>query len=97
MFNIVHDWPLEKVKLLFRKSYAALNTGGRLVLCELLLHENATETSIAASGMNIIMLQWTQGRQYSVSELTVFASETGFVEVNTCRLSGDYSLLTAIK
>jgi 3-hydroxy-5-methyl-1-naphthoate 3-O-methyltransferase len=95
--NIFHDWSEETNLLLARKSFAALPSGGRIMLHEILLNDDQTGPLIAAA-FSILMLLGTKGRQYSLPELRTILETAGFVDVAAQRTGGGYySLVTARK
>jgi hypothetical protein len=94
--NTYHDWPPEKCSFLTRRSFDALPPGGRLVVHEMLYHDDKRgplETAI----YSITMLLWTEGRQYSGKELTGMLSEAGFRNVEVKRSFGLWSIVTGVK
>src|SRR5215469_11437408 len=67
--QVFHDWTPEQCRFLAEKSFAALPSGGRLVVHELLL-DSDTVGPLVPSFMGMVMLLWTEGRQYTGAELT---------------------------
>jgi hypothetical protein len=94
--NIFHDWPAGRNALLARKSFDALPAGGRIVLHEVLYRDDKSGP-LAASSYSLMMLGWTQGEQYSASELETLLAEAGFSSIETVPSFGDYSLVTGMK
>lgn len=94
--NIIHDWPLEKARFLVQKSFDALPAGGRLVIHEL-LYDDDKQGPLAASIYSMVMLIWTEGRQYSGAELTAMLREAGFGEIAVQRSFGLWSVVTGVK
>ncbi|MEH6660142.1 MAG: methyltransferase [Parasphingorhabdus sp.] len=95
--NIFHDWSDETCKLLAGKSFAALPSGGRIMLHEILMDDDGTGPLIAAA-FSMLMLLGTKGRQYSLPEFTDILESVGFVNVQAERTGGGYySLVTADK
>jgi 3-hydroxy-5-methyl-1-naphthoate 3-O-methyltransferase len=95
--NIFHDWSEATNLLLAQKSFAALPSGGRIMLHEILLNDDHTGPLIAAA-FSMLMLLGTKGRQYSLPELRAILEAAGFVDVAAQRTGGGYySLVTASK
>jgi hypothetical protein len=94
--NIIHDWPLEKGARLARKSFDALPSGGRIVLHEMLLHDDKSGP-LAAAGYSVVMVAWTEGEQYTSKELSTMLDEVGFVSIRTVATCGYYSIVTGVK
>lgn len=95
--NIFHDWSDETCRLLAAKSFAALASGGRIMLHEVLMDDDRTGPLVAAA-FSMLMLLGTRGRQYTFAELRGFLEAAGFVDVAAERTGGGwYSLVTARK
>ncbi|WP_013334605.1 methyltransferase [Gloeothece verrucosa] len=94
--DIFHDWSLEKCFLLAQKSFNNLESGGRIIIHEMLYNEQKNgPLSVAAS--NMIMLLWTEGQQYSGHELTTLLKKVGFENVEVKPTCGYWSIITACK
>lgn len=94
--NIFHDWPLDKNTFLANKSYAALPPGGRIIIHEVLYNSNQPGP-LAAAAYSLMMLGWTQGRQYSGEEIGALLLQAGFEQVEIIPSLGYYSIVTAQK
>ncbi|QZH74980.1 MAG: methyltransferase domain-containing protein [Erythrobacter sp.] len=95
--NIFHDWSEETNAMLAAKSYAALPSGGRILLSEILTDDNGDGPWSAAS-FSLMMLLGTLGRQYSLPEFRAILEGAGFTDVRACRTGGGYySMVSAVK
>lgn len=95
--NIFHDWSDKTCRLLAEKSFAALPSGGRIMLHEVLMNDDGTGPLIAAA-FSLLMLLGTRGRQFRFAELRDFLEGAGFVDVEAQQTGGGYySLVTARK
>ena len=95
--NIFHDWSDATCALLARKAFAALPTGGRIILHETLMDDDGCGP-FAAAAFSLLMLLGTKGKQYSLAELRGILEGAGFVEVESIAVgSGYYSLVSARK
>lgn len=94
--QVYHDWPPEKCRMLTEKSFASLPSGGRIVIHELLLDSDETGPLLPTL-MGMVMLLWTEGRQYSMSELAGLLGSVGFVEVRAERTFGSWGIVTGVK
>lgn len=93
--NIFHDWSDKTCRLLADKSFAALPSGGRIMLHEILMNDDGTGDLVPAA-FSMLMLLGTRGKQFSLPELRAFLEGAGFVDVQSQRTgSGWYSLVTA--
>jgi hypothetical protein len=94
--QVYHDWPPEKCRLLTERSFAALPSGGRLIIHELLLDSDKSGPLLPTL-MAMVMLLWTEGRQYSGLELTDLLESVGFVQVRAERTLGSWGIVTGLK
>jgi hypothetical protein len=95
--NILHDWSDDTCRLLVKKSFAALPSGGRIVLHEMLMDDDGCGP-LAAAAFSMLMLIGTRGRQYSLPELRGFLEPAGFTGVEAFSTGGGYySLVVARK
>lgn len=95
--NIFHDWSEKTNRLLAQKSFAALPSGGRIALHEILMDDDGTGPLIAAA-FSVLMLLGTRGKQYTLRELEEILEGAGFVDVEAQLTGGGcYSLVTARK
>ncbi|MGX7895562.1 methyltransferase [Tsuneonella sp. HG222] len=95
--NVFHDWSDETNLDLARRSFAALPSGGRIFLNEILMNDDYTGP-YAAAAFSLLMLTGTLGKQYSLAEFKVILEEAGFTEVQAQRTGGGYySLVSARK
>jgi acetylserotonin N-methyltransferase len=94
--NIFHDWTPQKAAFLARKSFEALPPGGRIVLHEVLYHDDKSGP-LAAAAFSLMMMGWTEGEQYAPGELTRALGEAGFSSIEVVPSFGHYSLVTGVK
>jgi acetylserotonin N-methyltransferase len=95
--NVFHDWSDETCRLLARRSFEALPSGGRIFLNEILMDDDCTGPFPAAA-FSLLMLVGTLGKQYSLAEFRDILGSAGFVDVEAVRTGGGYySLVSARK
>jgi acetylserotonin N-methyltransferase len=95
--NVFHDWSVETNTLLAKKSFAALPSGGRIFLSEILMDDDGAGPWHAAS-FSLLMLVGTLGKQYSLPEFRQILESAGFTQVQAIRTGGGYySLVSALK
>jgi acetylserotonin N-methyltransferase len=95
--NIFHDWSEETCRLLARRSFEALPSGGRILLHEMLMDDDGCGP-LPAAAFSLLMLIGTKGRQYSFAELRGFLEQAGFADVEAQGTGqGYYSLVSARK
>ncbi len=95
--NVFHDWSDETCRLLARRSFEALPSGGRIFLNEILMDDEGTGPFPAAA-FSLLMLVGTLGKQYSLAEFRDILESAGFTDVQAERTGGGYySLVSAVK
>ncbi len=95
--NVFHDWSTETNKLLAKKSFDVLPSGGRIFLSEILMDDEGTGPWPAAA-FSLLMLIGTLGKQYSLPEFQEILESAGFTDVRAKRSGGGYySLVSARK
>jgi O-methyltransferase domain len=92
--NVFHDWSDATCRMLAEKSFAALPSGGHILLHEMLMDDDGCGPWQTA-GFSLLMLLGTKGRQYSLPELQSFLSGAGFVEIDAVRTGGGYYSLVS--
>jgi hypothetical protein len=91
-----HDWLPEKCHFLMAKSFNSLESGGRIVIHEMLYNDEKTGP-FAAAAFSMMMLGWTEGKQYSGQELSAMLREIGFEEIQIQKAFGYYSIVSGRK
>lgn len=98
MGHILHDWGLEDKRMLLRKAFEALPSGGRLVLHEALIDDARREN---ASGLLMslnMLIETREGFDYSAADARVWLAEAGFSKDITIEsLPGSDSMIIAKK
>ncbi|TQN28298.1 methyltransferase family protein [Haloactinospora alba] len=74
---VMHDWTEERNRELLRKSFASLESGGAVLLCELLVNDEKTGPAPAAL-MSLNKLVETEGRNYTSAEYFDWLTDAGF-------------------
>ena len=95
--NVFHDWSEETNTILAGKSFAALPSGGRIFLSEILMEDDLAGPWHAAA-FSLLVLLGTLGKQYSLPEFARILEGVGFTNVQAVRTGGGYySLVSAVK
>lgn len=93
--QIIHDWDDEEGARLVRRAFDALAPGGRILIHEKLI--NPQGGPLANALVNLDMLVWTEGRQWSAVELSTLLKQGGFENTQVVPTEGYWSLATAQK
>ena len=84
--RILHDWGEDKIERLLRKIYAALPSGGGLLISEALLNEDRSGPVFALM-QNLNMLVCTDGKERTCSDYRALLESAGFRAIQ-CRRTG---------
>lgn len=75
--NVLHDWDESTVRALLAKSYAALESGGALLVHDAFI--NAEKTGpLHVAEYSALLMQITEGKCYSLREMRSILTESGF-------------------
>jgi SAM-dependent methyltransferase len=92
--NVLHDWDVDRVEQLLRKSYMALPPGGMIVIHD--AHINAEKTGpLPVAAYSALLMTITEGKCYSVKEMEDFLKGVGFSGVRYFPTAADRSVMVA--
>lgn len=94
--NVLHDWDEPEVRVLLRRSWEALPSGGLLLVHD--VHINAEKSGpLPAAQYSALLMSITEGKCYSVSEMAGYLADQGFSAPEFHPTAADRSLLVARK
>jgi SAM-dependent methyltransferase len=94
--QILHDWPPGKDAELLRKAHAALPADGLILVHEKLVEDDGSGP-LANALVNLDMALWTEGQQFSGTELRAMLENAGFGKIERRATAGYWSVVTARK
>lgn len=96
--NVIHSNNEEQCAMLIKKSYQALNPGGRIVIKDHIMNEDLTLPAMGSS-FAINMLLHTNGRDYSFNEIKNWMTDAGFSKITTIDLpkNAEYGVVIGVK
>jgi hypothetical protein len=94
--NILHDWPVEKCRLILEKIFTSMDQGGKLYINECLLTEDRLSPEFT-SLFNLLMAVNHEAQHFTQSELKSLIEEIGFIDLEIVSTAGSYSLLVCRK
>jgi hypothetical protein len=97
MGNILHDWNLEKKKLLIKKAYDALTEGGAFVVIENLIDDARRENMFGLLMSLNMLIEFGDAFDYTGSNFRDWCSEVGFKRFEIIQLAGPTSAAVAYK
>tara|TARA_R110000850_G_scaffold235325_2_gene360172 strand:- start:823 stop:1866 length:1044 start_codon:yes stop_codon:yes gene_type:complete len=93
--NVMHDWDTPDILTLLRRSRAALQPGARVLIHETFLNGEKTGP-LPVAEYSCILAHSTQGRCYSVWEMTGYLEEAGFEVVAHRDTGGDRGVIVGV-
>jgi hypothetical protein len=94
--DIYHDFTPDQCSFLTQKSFGSLESGGRLIIHEMLFNSEKTGP-LTVAGYDVSMLLWTEGQQFSGAELTAMLAGAGFVDIAVIATQGYWHIVTGVK
>jgi hypothetical protein len=96
MGHILHDWDLDQKRLLLKKAYDALPTGGALIVYEAIIDDDRRENAFGLL-MSLNMLIEGLGFDFTGADCRGWMAQTGFRESYVEHLAGPDSMVVGIK
>jgi len=97
MGHILHDWDLPAKKMLIKKAYDALPSGGALVVYETIIDDNRSKNAFGLMMSLNMLIETPGGFDYTGAECMSWMKETGFSTARVEPLVGPDSMAVAIK
>jgi predicted O-methyltransferase YrrM len=97
MGMILHDWNLEKKKVLIRKAYDALPPGGAFVVIEALIDDARRENAFGLMMSLNMLIEFGDAFDYSGADFFGWCREAGFRDFKVIPLTGPSSAAVAYK
>jgi len=97
MGNILHDWNLEKKKILIKKAYEALPEGGALIAIENLIDDARRENAFGLLMSLNMLIEFGDAFDYTGADFREWGREAGFQRFEIIRLAGPTSAAVAYK
>ena len=97
MGNILHDWGLQEKLTLMQKAYDALPEGGVFIAIENVIDSDRRENAFGLMMSLNMLIETTDGFDYSASDFEGWAKEIGFKSVEIMPLTGPTSAAIAYK
>jgi hypothetical protein len=94
---VLHDWNLEEKRLLLRKAYEALPTGGALIVYEALIDDDRREHAFGLLMSLNMLIETPGGFDYTGADCVAWMREAGFRESRVEPLVGPYAMVVGVK
>jgi len=96
MMRVTHDWPREQVKMLATKAFAALPSGGHLLIYETFKDQGACPGDAALISLLLLLIS-PGGECRTFAEMASLMKEVGFTAIELIPTVYFYSVLAARK
>jgi hypothetical protein len=97
MGMILHDWNLEKKKMLIAKAYRALPAGGALVAIENLIDDDRRQNAFGLMMSLNMLIEFGDAFDFTGAQFTGWCKEQGFSHCEIIHLAGPASAAVAYK
>jgi hypothetical protein len=97
MGHILHDWNLEEKKMLIRKAFEALPTGGALIVYESIIDDDRSKNAFGLLMSLNMLIETPGGFDYTAADCIGWMKEAGFTNTRVEHLVGPDSMVIAIK
>jgi hypothetical protein len=97
MGHILHDWDLEEKRMLLKKAYDALPTGGALIVFEALIDDERRENAFGLLMSLNMLIETPGGFDYTGADCRAWMREVGFRETRVEHLVGPDSMVVGFK
>jgi precorrin-6B methylase 2 len=97
MGNILHDWNIEKKKMLIRKAYEALPEGGAFIAVETIIDDERRTNALGLLMSLNMLIELGDGFNFTGADFDQWAKEAGFKNTLVLPLAGPDSAAIAFK
>lgn len=97
MGRILHDWGLDKKRMLIRKAYEALPFGGALIIYDSVIDDERRRNVFGLLMSLNMLIETREGFDFTGADCMAWFKEAGFVETRVEPLVGPDSMVIGIK
>lgn len=97
MGHILHDWNLDEKRMLLKKAFQALPTGGALIVFEALIDDERKQNVFGLLMSLNMLIETPGGFDYTGKDCSGWMREAGFRETRVQHLVGPDSMVVGIK
>jgi hypothetical protein len=97
MGHILHDWDLETKRMLVRKAYEALPSGGAFIVYESIIDDDRSKNAFGLLMSLNMLIETAGGFDYTGADCSAWMKEAGFRETRVEHLVGPDSMVVGIK
>jgi SAM-dependent methyltransferase len=97
MGHILHDWDREQKVFLLKKAYAALPTGGAIVVYDMIIDDDRRQNALGLLMSLNMLIETTGGFDYTGADCIGWMREAGFRDARVQHLLGPDSMVIGLK
>ena len=97
MGRVLHNWDLSTKRTLLKKAFAALTSGGALIVYERLIDDERRTNAVGLLASLNMLLLTTGGFDYSAADCFAWMREAGFRDLRAEALTADQSMIVGTK
>ena len=97
MGHILHDWDLVTKKMLVRKAYDAIPSGGAMIVHESIIDDDRSKNAFGLMMSLNMLIETPGGFDYTGADCEGWMHEAGFKETRVEHLAGPDSMVVGIK
>jgi O-methyltransferase domain/Dimerisation domain len=97
MGHILHDWGLEKKRLLIDKAFQALPKGGSLIVYETIIDDERRHNAFGLLMSLNMLIETREGFDYTAQDCIGWMKQAGFADMRVEPLAGPDSMVIGVK
>src|SRR5262245_46798816 len=97
MGHVLHDWDLDQKRALIGKAYAALPSGGALVVYETIIDDDRRHNAFGLLMSLNMLIETPGGADYTAAECAEWMRQVGFTTIRAQQLAGPERMVVGIK
>jgi len=97
MGHILHDWDLPTKKMLIAKAFAAVPSGGALIVYEAIIDDDRSQNAFGLMMSLNMLIETPGGFDYTGADCTQWMQAAGFTQIRVEPLVGPDSMVIGIK
>lgn len=97
MGHILHDWDLAQKKMLLKKAYAAVPSGGAVIVYDAIIDDARSQNAFGLLMSLNMLIETSGGFDYTGADCVGWMKEAGFKDTRVLHLVGPDSMVVGIK
>ena len=97
MGHILHDWDLATKKMLIRKAFDAIPSGGALIVYDTIIDDDRSQNAFGLMMSLNMLIETSGGFDYTGADCKAWMKDAGFSAMRVEQLTGPDSMVIGIK